>query len=256
MVGRAQQQYLTVATSDLQVLHAVFAGTVDDQAQAPEGHGGVFQLDAVIELRVPTEADCQFPVGASDAVTSVLPANDQTGTVSTDAASPETPDTEQLEPQQQLIAYFGAWIADCTETDGERLCKLGVALESPSDAEGANNASLVVVREKQEATALEAVFPDREIDSPARILWKVDGLVFGDIVGSDIRVDELGTRQLVPDGRFLDNDLLPMMIEGASLTLEILESVDDVEGERFVATLQGLTRALGFADDFVRDGGL
>ena len=44
-----------------------------------------------------------------------------------------------------------------------------------------------------------------------------------------------------------------MMIQGNDLILDVLESVDDESGERFTATLKGLTRALAFADDFVRD---
>jgi len=45
------------------------------------------------------------------------------------------------------------------------------------------------------------------------------------------------------------------MLAGRTLAIEVLESVDDASGEQLEATLVGLTRALVFADDFVRDGG-
>ena len=78
--------------------------------------------------------------------------------------------------------------------------------------------------------------------------------VFGDILGSEIRVDEVATRQLVNERRFINEDLMPLMVGGGKLTLDVLASVDDRTGEKFSATLRGLTRALAFADEFVSDG--
>ena len=43
-----------------------------------------------------------------------------------------------------------------------------------------------------------------------------------------------------------------MMIEGVDLSIEVLTEVDDAAGEEFVGTLNGLTKALAFSDDFVR----
>ncbi len=57
-----------------------------------------------------------------------------------------------------------------------------------------------------------------------------------------------------PESRlFHDDALLPMMIEGVDLSIEVLAKVDDSAGEEFVGTLNGLTKALAFSDGFVRD---
>ena len=113
--------------------------------------------------------------------------------------------------------------------------------------------SLLLSANQSNSTQLELVFPGREIDSPARIRWNVDAWGFGDIVGSDIRVDEVATRQLVPDNRFLRNELLPLLIKGSEINVEVLADVDNESGEVFTATLNGLTRSLAFADEFVRE---
>ncbi len=127
-----------------------------------------------------------------------------------------------------------------------------VELVAPAQAPAA---TLTLIRQKAQTSTLEARFADREIDLPSRILWQVDETVLGDIVGSQIRVDESGTRQLVPTTVFLYEELLPMMIRGTSFSLEVLASVDDAAGERYAGTLIGLTKALVFADGFIRDGG-
>ena len=121
-------------------------------------------------------------------------------------------------------------------------------------ATGEGSAALSLVRRAAERATVALRFPEREIDSPARIRWRVDGDTLGDIVGSAIRVDATATRQLVEDPRFLRQELLPRMVAGGTLTVDVLASIDDERGERFTATLIGLTRALAFADDFVRDG--
>ena len=86
-----------------------------------------------------------------------------------------------------------------------------------SNAVQSGEAELAIVRMKQQVTQLELQFAGREIDSPARIRWWIDAVEFGDIVGSEIRVDESATRQLIPSGRFLRNDLLPMLLDGAEV---------------------------------------
>ncbi|NND89959.1 MAG: DUF1311 domain-containing protein [Granulosicoccus sp.] len=250
LVNRAQQLYLSIASSDLQVLHAVFAGTMDSDSQAPQGHAGVFKLDALIELRVPTESDCRLP-GEVAAPASLL-TNQATAEITTsDPTDQEDLSLSQDEPQEQLIAYFGEWVVDCTDTNGLRVCTLRVELAGEAEAPGA---WLSMVRRKQQVTELQVTFEEREIDSPARIRWTVDALNFGDIVGSEIRVDDAGTRQLVPASRFVRDELLPMMLEGVQLRLDVLATVDDWVGEDYVGTLNGLTKATRFADQFVDDG--
>lgn len=247
-LGRAQQSYLSVATSDLQVLHATWVGRVDDEAQAPAGHDGIFKLDALVELRVPTDEDCQLPASNAGKVPGVTAPAAEVSTVG-DLPAGDVP-AAQDEPLEQLIAYFGAWIVDCTDVNGIRACQLKVDMNGGA---GAPPATLMATRQKQRETSLEVVFAEREIDSPARIRWQVDAMRFGDIVSSEIRVDESGTRQLIPASRFLRDELLPMMIGGSQLNLEVLVSVDDNSGENYTGTLNGLTKAISFADDFVRD---
>lgn len=251
-VSQAQQLYLAIATDDLQVLFASFAGEIDEQVQVPAGHSGVLNVEATIEMRVPIESDCRLPstsaeVASADSSPNVEPLS----AAEIDEIEPE----EQDEPQEQLIAYFGAWVVDCTDTEGNRICRLSVSFEPGlSNAVQSGEAELAIVRMKQQVTQLELQFAGREIDSPARIRWWIDAVEFGDIVGSEIRVDESATRQLIPSGRFLRNDLLPMLLDGAEVRVEVLQSVDDSSGELYSATLLGLTKAIGFADDYLQGG--
>ncbi|ASJ76489.1 lysozyme inhibitor LprI family protein [Granulosicoccus antarcticus] len=250
LVGQAQQQYLNIVSSDLQVLYGAFAGTVDAEAQAPQGHQGVFDLAAIIELRVPTESDCRLP-GETASTAFTAPAISAPTTVaSTD--SPVAPDPDSAEfPEEQLTAYFGAWLVDCTQTSAGRNCELNVRMVGPLQAP---KAAMTIVREKAQRTSLEVTFDGREIDSPSRILWQVDSSLFGDIVGSEIRVDQSGTRQLVPASGYLAAEILPKLVRGTAFSLEVLASVDDDAGERYTGTLIGLTKAMAFADGFIRDG--
>ena len=250
LVSQVQQQYLAVATSDLQVLYGMFAGTVDEDAQAPQGHQGVFNLDAIIELRLPVESDCRLPGDDTPAADPIEVSNPAL-TANIDQPDEAVSDSPEV-PEEQLIAYFGAWLVDCTNIRGARSCELLVKLVGPAQAPAG---TLSMVRQQAQTSSLEARFADREIDSPTRIRWQIDADVLGDIVGSEIRVDQSGTRQLVPTTAFLYEELLPMMLRGTSISLEVLASVDDQTGERYTGTLIGLTKALGFADDFVRDGG-
>ncbi|MFT5894651.1 MAG: hypothetical protein ACI8VW_001523 [bacterium] len=251
VVNDAQQLYLSLASSEFQVLHAVFAGAPDESTPAPQGHVGVFRLSTLFDMSVPTESNCTLPSDLSvfDLVSST------TVNTSADFVAEEIVDSEeQDEPQQQLIAYFGAWLVDCTENNGRRACNLKVALDKPdsSNSEQAS-ATLIVIRGKQQRTSIEMIFPDREIDSPSLIRWRIDAFAFGDLVGSRILVDEIAARQLISDDQFLKTELLPMMIEGVDLSIEVLVEVDDSAGEEFIGTLKGLTKGLAFADGFVRD---
>ena len=251
VVNDAQQLYLSLATSEFQILHVVFAGTVDNASDAPEGHRGLFNVSTLIDMSVPTEADCRIPgnLSAFDLASGTEIDESALNTVNDDEL-----DIEQDEPQQQLIAYFGDWLVDCTENQGRKECALSVSIDKAGADKDDPGGSLTVLRGKQRKTSLELTFPDREIDSPTLIRWRVDAFTFGDLVGSSILVDEVAARQIVPDHRFLRTDLLPLMIEGVELSIEVLQNVDDASGEEFLGTLNGLTKALAFSDDFVRDG--
>ena len=252
-LNQIQQLYLNAATAELQIMYAVVTGELDDDTPTVEGHQGVLRLAGVDEIRVPNESDCRLPSGqaaafSAQAATSIAP-------VEPVVAEPEPAVTEeQEEPQQQLVAYFGAWIADCVENDGNRKCNLQVDMQSDGSANEGEMPTLSVARKTRQRTTIEVRFPDREIDTPQRIRWGVDAYVFGDILGSEIRVDEAATRQLVNERRFINEDLMPLMVGGGKLTLDVLASVDERTGEKFSATLRGLTRALAFADEFVSDG--
>ena len=252
-LNQIQQLYLNAATADLQIMYAVVKGELDDDTPTVEGHQGVLRLAGVDEIRVPNESDCRLPSGQAAAFsalasTSIAPA--EPAAAETEPAVTE----EQEEPQQQLVAYFGAWVADCVENDGNRKCNLQVDMQADGSANESEMPTLSVARKTRQRTTIEVRFPDREIDTPQRIRWGVDAYVFGDILGSEIRVDEAATRQLVNERRFINEDLMPLMVDGGKLTLDVLASVDDPTGEKFSATLRGLTRALAFADEFVSDG--
>lgn len=251
-VGLLQQTYLSVASDERQLLHAIVAGSVNKELQSPDGHQGVLELGNLIELRVPTDSDCQMLSRPFAEMTAAdIDAAGQSGEVEDDEQ------IEQEEPEQQLVAYFGAWVVDCVEITGRKSCEIEVALTQNGLGEGApitdDSPVLTLNRLPKRSTFMELAFPDREIDSPSLIRWQVDAEEFGDIVNSEIRVDQTGARQLISESEFMDDKLLPMMIMGRDITISVLGSVDDENGERFLATLDGLTRSLVFADDFLRD---
>lgn len=253
-VGLIQQNYTAIASSERQVLHAVVTGEITTEIQAPEGYQGVLQLNSLIDIRLPAESDCQIPAGGTS-----------TSGVSTEIASieqlreaSEDEPVDQEEPEQQLTAYFGDWLVDCVELSGSKTCSLTTALKT--DGEEAVDADaetplLVVNRLPELSTFMELEFPGQEIDSPSLIRWEVDSVRYGDIVDSEIRVDEIGTRQLISENKFLDDILLPALIEGGEMVINVVEAVDDSDGDRYSGTLSGLNQALIFADDFVRENG-
>ena len=252
-VGLLQQNYLSEATSDRQLLYAVVVGALDDEEPTFEDHAGVLQITNLIELRVPTDLDCGVPSPPTSA--QITDADIDVPETAVEVFDDEQ--EPQEEPEQQLIAYFGDWTVDCTEFSGLRSCALGVELLTPGAQPSAEESSprMTLNRTAREGTFVEVNFPDREIDSPTLIRWQVDQVTFGDVVSSEIRVDELGARQLISESPFLTDELMPALIEGAQVNLDILQSVDDESGEELTGTLQGLTKALGFADDFVREQG-
>ncbi len=249
VVNDAQQLYLSLATSEFQVLHAVFKGTLNTATEIPDEHVGVVRIDTLVDMSIPSDSDCKLPTSQS-AFELAAEVDERALSLPTDLEV----ESDQDEPQQQLIAYFGDWLVDCTENNGKRSCDLKVELEPTLVKADSNDAgTLVAVREKGGSTRLELIFPNREIDTPSRIRWRIDAFAFGDLVGTSVLVDELAARQLVNDKALVEKEILPLMIEGVELSIEVLESIDDIAGEEFLGSLNGLTRALGFADEFVRD---
>ena len=262
VVGQLQQDYLNTATDELQLLFATLRGTLDDEAQTAAGHDGVLRARELIELRVPRESDCRLPVGGPDVAVPTVELPEPVADTGPDDGDDEPFETEEDEPEQRLVAYFGAWLADCTERGGRRVCALSTPLEPGSGAasaaagDGADaTPRLMLSRRDGPLTSIVLRFPEREIDTPAKLSWRIDEEVLGDLLGSTIRVDESATEQLVEERRYVDETLLPQLVDGGTLVVEVLAAVDDERGQRFSATLMGLTRALAFADDFVRDSG-
>lgn len=247
-VGQLQQDYLQQSTASLQVLYAELRGNIDTSASYPE-HSGVVQLVAVTVLKPPSDSECSLPEGSTANTLASLPEIKP-------AAVPEpepVPEAEE-EPEQLLRAYFGEWLAECQQSDKKYNCELSVEFDGKDVSED-TRPRLVMSRRSEKRTVLSMQFPEREIDSPTKIRWSVDKFTFGDIIGSEIRVDEVGTRQLVNERKFIRDDLMPLFRDGTQVSVEVLNNVDDDIGDKYSASLQGLTRALQFADDFVESGG-
>ena len=253
-VDLLQQSYETLASNNRQLLYAVLVGTLDDQLQASQGNLGILQLKALIQLRVPTDADCKLPIASAnfDTTTNDVPAPETTREVLDDER------LEQEEPEQLLTAIFGDWTVDCIEISGRRSCSLDTGLKQ--DGGGGTiidgefiTPKLILNRTPRQGTFIEVIFPSREIESPSLVRWQVDQLALGDIVGSEIRVDQLEARLLVSENRYLVSELMPLLLAGQQVMVSVRDNVDDVSGDTFVGTLKGLTKSLEFADDFVRD---
>jgi len=260
-VSQLQQNYLNLATNELQVLHAVLRGTIDSEAQTVTEHDGVFELVELLDLRFPQEIDCRLPAnelaGAGQAAISLS----RRASDDVDQAVADEPSVvdDNDEPEQQLRAYFGEWLADCVQQKDLYECQLSVAFhddskKSTTDTTVEASPTLVLNRRSNERTTLQLHFPAMEIDDPAKIRWRVDAFSF-DVLGSTIRVDELAAHQLISDSDFVKAELLPLMIKGGEIAVEVREDVDDSSGQTFIATLKGVSRALAFADDFVSGSG-
>lgn len=249
-IGQLQQDYLSQSTASLQVLYAELRGQIDTTQSYPE-HSGVVQLTAVTQLKLPSDSECSLPAGATDKTLATLP---EVKPAAVPEPEPVQSANVEEESEQVLRAYFGEWLAECKQKQSSFLCDLSVGFtgEGVTDA---NQPAMSLTRRSDKRTVMYMSFPEREIDSPTKIRWRVDQFEFGDILGSDIRVDEDGTRQLVHERKFIRDDLLPLFKDGTELGVEVLVDVDDDSGDRYSASLNGLTRALMFADDFVASGG-
>ena len=254
-VDELQQNYLSLADAEGQLLYTVLAGKLNNQVESPEGYRGVLQLDAVIELRVPSDNDCSVPV--------------ETASLDISDTEVDVPDTlrevfddelsAQREPEQQLTAYFGDWVADCIELDGDKSCKLEVGLVQDGlvpvvDRESVNP-KLVINRAAKRSTFIQVIFPEREIESPTLVRWQIDQRVLGDIVGSKIRVDQFEALLLVNESEYLVKELMPMLQSGRQVIFSVQKSIDDGSGDTFTGTLLGLSKSLNFVDDFMSDNG-
>jgi len=249
-VGQLQQDYLSQSTAALQVLFAELRGKIDTTQDYPE-HNGVVQLTAVTSLRPPSDSECSLPKGGSATSLAALPEVQPTAV---DEPETDLAVNEAEEPEQVLRAYFGAWLAECKQNKTKYSCELMVDF-SGAGVTDENRPTLLMSRGASKNSLLYMKFPEREVDTPAKIRWAIDSFRIGDIVGSQIRVDEAGTQQLIQEKKYIRDDLMPLMAKGSELRVEVLKDVDDSSGDKFVASLNGLTRALSFADDFVASGG-
>jgi len=249
-VGQLQQDYLAQSTATLQVLFAELRGKLDTTQDYPE-HDGIVRLTAVSELKPPSDSECSLAKGATES--SPTPAPEVTPVAEAEP-EPEPVVNDEEEPEQVLRAYFGAWLAECKQNKTRYTCELMVDF-SGENVTDENRPTLLLSRGANKGSLLYMKFPDREVDTPAKIRWSVDNNTLGDIVGSQIRVDEAGTQQLVQETNYIRDELMPVMLKGFELNVEVLANVDDSNGDNFTASLNGLTRALSFADDFVASGG-
>jgi len=261
IVGQLQQDYLSVATGDLQILHVVLDGKPDVNATSMPDHAGVINVTKVLELRVPQEADCSLPGGATLAKTpqEAPKKSEPVEEIASIADQPviDVPIELDDDPEQVLRAYFGDWLAECIQRKSNYRCDLKVAVVGDDGQANAEDGLLFTLnRRKDKQSRVTLAFPEQEIDSPAKIRWQVDQYKFGDIVGSDIRVDEAGARQIISERKFLRDDLLPLLRKGQKLSVEVVDNVNDEKGDTYSVTLVGLTKALRFADDFVNSGSL
>jgi len=258
-IGQLQQSYLTQALTDLAVLYVKVQGAVDDEAGNPyPGHDGVFRVIDLVEMRQPTDSDCQLPAQAPrvavqlpDAAT---PSDANTLSVFANAGAAANAAAEivpRVEPQQDLTAYFGAWLARCNRLGDSYGCVLSVQLEG--DAISAAGAPVLkLTRRSEKRTIIDLEFPGEEIEDTDQIRWSIDQFDVGPILQSRIRVDASAARQQIRQRKLIQNDLLPMLMGGTSAVFEVELQSGVVN---YVATLIGLTRALSFADEYATANG-
>lgn len=256
IISQLQQTYLTQALTDLAVLYVEVRGSIDQEAGSPyPGHEGVFRINDLLLMRQPADTDCQLPSQAPR-VAANLPTEPSAGAelftpVQTEPEPQPQPLAPPLEPEQQLTAYFGAWLAQCEQLGSSYGCVLSVEMEGEPDP-GAGTPILKLTRRSGKRTIVDLEFPNLEIESSDQIRWSVDKFNVGPIAQSRIRVDAEAARQQIRNRKFIQQDLLPMLVGGASVVIE-LENEGSVKN--YVGTLIGLTRALSFADSFTDANG-
>jgi len=211
----------------------------------------VFRVSRLLEMRQPTDADCRLPA-QTPRVAANLPSDLPTAD-GTAALTPEVTDTPlpPPEPEQQLTAYFGAWLAKCEQLGTSFGCVLSVELEGDSVSD-AGPPVLKITRRSEQQTDIDLEFPGQEIEGFEQIRWSVDEFDVGIIGQSQIRVDEIAARQQIRGRQLIQQDLLPRLIDGVTVVIEVDQETDV---EKFIGTLIGLTRALAFADSFTASNG-
>ncbi len=254
-VGGLQQDYLTRALTDLAVLYIEVTGAVDSRAGDPyPEHDGVFRLDRVKTLRPPADGDCQLAAVTStpsiEPVIATLDADPVTPSI--EPVEPAESTGEPLQPEQLLQAYFGAWEAACEQLGDSYGCRLSVALDGEG-LEGAAKPLLRLTRRSRQRTIIDLEFPNQEIDLTNRIQWRVDQFDMGPVSPSRMRVDSNVARQELRDRPFIQEQLLPLLTAGESLFITVQE--EDGSESNYTGTLLGLTRAIGFSDDFTASDG-
>ncbi len=257
VVGQLQQTYLSQATQELQLTYVTLAGQLTS-SKDHAGHAGIATISAVIDVRLPNESDCGLPgnnlaLGGNTSGPSVAVQPSISADIDANELNSE-PLLSINEPEQVLRAYFGDWFAECKQEQSDFACDVSVAFTG-AGVDANDPPTINLLRRANKRTVVQLAFPEREVDSTVKMRWRIDSYTFGDVVGSDILVDENGTRQVIRERKFVSEELMPLLIEGGELGIEILEDVDDESGEAFAATLNGLTRALAFADDFVSNEG-
>lgn len=281
VINELQQSYLNEATSDLQLVYVELIGEVDSSAVTSAlGHDGVFNIQGLKLLRAPTDIDCAPPQldrdGGPESTDNL--ANDVSPDTTIASSVSDNDDSNQaaLEPEQTLTAYFGEWIAVCEQLGSSYGCALSAPLvnlnagETAEVAEiGANTlinggAALRITRRSKERTIVDVDFPlalGSTVTDVSQIHWTVDSFDLGkilhsqlhDIAGVGVLSGETLVRQSLRERWFIRDELLPMLLEGRNLNLSVL-SESNVEHD-LSATLNGLTRALNFADDFTSSEG-
>ena len=257
VVSELQQLYLSKADADLQIMFVELTGDVStEEVETFPGHDGVFTLQAIATLRTPVDSDCAIPRAAA---TLAVNQQNQTTEQNETPAVIETPAAEETnpeEPVQSLTAYFGDWIARCEQLGSNYGCVLSIDMASPADVDGEDPAALLITRRSKARTVIDMDVPlglAPSLDDIEKLHWKVDSVNFGALLHS--RLESRGAdgaqthiRQALRERWFIRDELLPVMRTGRELSVSLLPDADD---ELVLsATLNGLTRALEFADDF------
>jgi len=148
-----------------------------------------------------------------------------------------------------VSAYLGQWQVTCADAAAFKRCTMDVSLE-PVVGES-NGSVLRVTRSSNEDPFVELQLPNNTIESPETVLWRVDDFTFGSIPGSTIISAQAGVRQIVNESKFVSEELLPQFQRGAEIGITLLKAPGGSDGEKFLATLAGFSRALTFVDEYI-----
>jgi len=268
VVGELQQRYLNESTAELQVLYVDLIGSFDtSNADSYAGHDGVFNIESINALRLPTDGDCAPPSGLLTQTESVEEEPTTDAGVAEEtvniASNSSDPLPQNADPEQSLTAYFGDWVALCEQLGSSYGCVLtapllSTAVESSSDADQ-TGAVLRITRRSEQRTIVDIDFPlelGPVIADVDQITWRVDSLDLGkishsqlaEIAGRGVHVGKSFVSQNLRERWYIRDELLPLLLDGRDLYLTV-DGTDDTQTV-LSATLNGLTRALTFADDF------